>query len=267
MPAIRIIENAFQRLANAATARWPRPMPTPTRLRQCKLISHRGDHGPGSGAENTLDAFQRSADAGVWGVELDVRWTGDGVPVVAHDPNLLRLHGTHRTIASLRFDTLQRRYPSIPALEQVVARFGGRLHFMIEIKQQAQTTAEVQNSELSRVLAPLTPAVDYHLLCMHRRPLHNLTFVPPNAKAIIAYHWPLKYSRQVINHGWAGLCGHYLLVTRAMLSRHRRAGQKVGTGFVDSRMSLFREIHRGIDWIFSNKAAELQSWIDGHRPQ
>lgn len=158
MPAIRIIEKAFQRLAHAVTARWPRSMPAPARLRQCKLISHRGDHGPGSGEENTLDAFQTSADAGVWGVEFDVRWTCDGVPVVVHDPDLMRLHGTHRTIASLHFDTLQRRYPAIPALEQV------------------------------------------------------------------------------------------------------------GTGFVDSRMGLLREIHRGIAWIFSNKAAELQSWIDGNTP-
>lgn len=47
------------------------------------VISHRGN---GFGRpENTLPAFAAAAAAGVDGVELDVRLTADGVPVVIHD--------------------------------------------------------------------------------------------------------------------------------------------------------------------------------------
>jgi glycerophosphoryl diester phosphodiesterase len=262
MHAIQFIELAFQRAANAMVARWPRPIPGKDRLAQCKLIAHRGDHPGSAGMENTLDAFRASADAGVWGVELDIRWTRDLVPVVAHDADLLRIHGDPRTIQSLSFAALHERYPTIPALEQVVSLFGGRLHLMIEIKQEPWSDQNRQNERLRQVLAPLAPTVDYHFLCMQPHPLKSLVFAPSRAKALIAYHWPDKLSRYVKDNQWAGLCGHYLLMHSAILRRHRRRSQRIGTGFVDSLYCLFRELHRQIDWIFSNRAAQLQTWIN-----
>ena len=48
------------------------------------LVAHRG--APGRGAvENTVRAFREAAAAGTDGVELDVRGTRDGRPVVFHD--------------------------------------------------------------------------------------------------------------------------------------------------------------------------------------
>lgn len=262
MHSIQYIELAFQRAANAMVTRWPRPIPSTDRLSQCKLIAHRGDHLSSSSAENTLKAFQTSVDAGVWGVELDIRWTRDLVPVVAHDVDLLRLHGDTRTIQSFSYAALQKRYPTIPALEEVVSLFGGRLHLMIEIKQQPWPDLNRQNDRLRQVLAPLAPTVDYHFLSLQPHPLRGLVFAPSQAKVLIAYHWPGKLSRYVIDNQWAGLCGHYLLMHGAILQRHRRRRQLIGTGFVDSLNCLFRELHRQIDWIFSNIAAELQTRIN-----
>jgi glycerophosphoryl diester phosphodiesterase len=204
-------------------------------------------------------------DAGVWGIEFDIRWTRDLVPVVAHDPDLLRLHGDPRAIQSLDFSTLHERYPAIPALSDVVSLFGGRMHFMIEIKQQAWPDPNRQNEKLRQVLAPLEPSVDYHLLCMQPQPLSGLVFASSRAKALIAYHWPDKLSRQVMNKQLAGLCGHYLLMRRDILRRHQSKNQLIGTGFVDSRNCLFRELHRGTDWIFSNTAVRLQTWIKAQK--
>ncbi len=262
MNALQFLELAFQRAANAMVARRPRPVPSTDRLSQCKLIAHRGDHLGSSSVENSLDAFQTSADAGVWGVEFDIRWTRDLVPVVAHDADLVRLHGDPRTIQSLSFAALHEQYPTIPALEDMVSLFGGRLHMMIEIKQQTWPDMNSQNDRLRQVLAPLAPTVDYHMLCMRPDPLNGLVFAPSRAKALIAYHWPAKLSRYVMDNQWAGLCGHYLLMHGGILRRHRRRRQLIGTGFVDSLNCLFRELHRGIDWIFSNSAGEMQTWIN-----
>jgi glycerophosphoryl diester phosphodiesterase len=264
MSAIQFIERVFQRAVNEIVARRPRPVPGRHRLAQCRLIAHRGDHRASSGIENSLDAFQTSADAGVWGVELDVRWTRDRVPVVAHDADLLRLYGDRRIIRSLSLAALRERYPAWPTLGDVVSQFGGRLHLMIELKRQTWPDLNLQNERLSSVLAPLRPTVDFHLLCMQPQPLKGLTFAPPQAKALIAYHWPEKLSRYVIDNQWAGLCGHYLLMHGGILRRHRRRRQRIGTGFADSLNCLFRELHRDIDWIFSNRAAELQTWIHRH---
>ena len=262
MHAVKIFEYGFQRLADAFFDRWPRTIPSMDRLRQCKLISHRGDHQALNLKENTLKAFQATADAGVWGIELDIRWTKDKIPVVAHDADLLRLHGDKRPIQALTFKRLQAHHPAIASLEEVVIRFGGRLHLMIEIKQQPWPDLSDQNGRLNRVLAPLVPVADYHILCIHHRTLSGLAFTPPQAKVLIAYRFPGGLSRRVLDNQWGGLCGHYLLMRREVLQRHVRMGQQVGTGFVDSHNCLLREIHRDIDWIFSNKAAQLQCWID-----
>jgi len=52
------------------------------------VLGHRGGRGEGWPAENSLAAFARAVEEGADGVELDVRLTADGVPVVFHDPQL-----------------------------------------------------------------------------------------------------------------------------------------------------------------------------------
>lgn len=50
------------------------------------LLGHRGS--PREHPENSLAGFQAALDAGLSGVELDVRRLGDGELVVSHDPQL-----------------------------------------------------------------------------------------------------------------------------------------------------------------------------------
>ena len=52
-----------------------------------------------------------------------------------------------------------------------------------------------------------------------------------------------------------------LLLNNKKLAKHRKRGQQVGTGYPGSKNCLFREINRGVEWIFSNNASELQSII------
>jgi len=45
--------------------------------------------------ENTLGAFEAAAEMGLEGIELDIRLSRDGIPVVIHDANLTRLTCGH----------------------------------------------------------------------------------------------------------------------------------------------------------------------------
>ncbi|WP_318614971.1 glycerophosphodiester phosphodiesterase [Sporosarcina sp. YIM B06819] len=51
--------------------------------------------------ENTMSAFEKALMQGADGIELDVQVTEDGVPIVIHDADLVRLAGVHRTIATM----------------------------------------------------------------------------------------------------------------------------------------------------------------------
>ena len=61
-------------------------------------IAHRG--GALEGEENTLPAFAKAAALGFSHVELDVHATRDGVVIIHHDPDLLRLCDDPRKIAA-----------------------------------------------------------------------------------------------------------------------------------------------------------------------
>jgi glycerophosphoryl diester phosphodiesterase len=64
-----------------------------------RLVAHRGEmrHYP----ENSLPALRAAIEAGARHVEFDVQFSSDGVPVVLHDPDLLRVAGVPREIAEL----------------------------------------------------------------------------------------------------------------------------------------------------------------------
>lgn len=70
------------------------------------VIGHRGNaaHAP----ENTLESFRQAAALGVDAIELDVRVTSDGVPVVIHDPTLGRTADRGDAVADVSLAALQR---------------------------------------------------------------------------------------------------------------------------------------------------------------
>ena len=56
--------------------------------------------------ENTMSAFRLAVRLGANGVETDVRYTKDGVPVLFHDASLLRLTGIDQALRDLTFGEL-----------------------------------------------------------------------------------------------------------------------------------------------------------------
>lgn len=261
MPIPFPIENALTRFVDAIYVGRPQPMPSAEKLKQCKIISHRGEYRNSEAKENSLAAFDNAGRAGVWGIELDVRWTKDGVPVVSHDADMRRLYAADGSIAQTTYPDLVRRFPSIASLEEVVDRFGKRLHLMIEIKEPGDVLGP-KDRTLASMLRPLEPEADYHLMALHPQVLSPLRLIPSVAKVAIGYYLPDSFSPWVRRHQWGGLCGHYLTMRGAIVSRHQRRGQRVGTGFINSPNVLYREINRGVDWVFSDNAALLQATVN-----
>jgi len=86
-----------------------------------KVLGHRGCiYEP----ENTIRSFKKAFDLGADGVELDTQVTSDGVVVVSHDENLLRLTGNNFSIRQHTYnDLLSHRIEgeTIPLLVDVLA--------------------------------------------------------------------------------------------------------------------------------------------------
>ena len=52
---------------------------------------------------------------------------------------------------------------------------------------------------------------------------------------------------------------HYFLIGNKVVRRHLKSGQNIGVGYPRSKNSLFRELNRSVEWIFSNDAVSLNS--------
>lgn len=261
MPIMTSIESCYMRVLDGVFARKFQPRPSRSALRSSRIIAHRGEHDNRTVWENSLPAFDGAADAGVWGIECDIRWTRDLVPVVFHDTDLHRLFNRPERIDRLSLDELRERIEVIPTLAEVVERFGGRLHLMIEVKHHQWPDPKRQSRVLADALSPLSPGEDFHLMVLDPAILNPLTGFPAACMIAIAYHWPNRYSRWVIENDWGGIATHYSVLRRSHIRRHHARRQHVGTAFPMSRNCLFRELNRRVDFIFSNHAARLQRFV------
>ncbi len=116
--------------------RVPEPRPV-------AVTAHRA--GPPPAPENTLAALEAAVDAGADWSEVDVQLTRDGVPVLVHDADLLRVAGDRRRVSEVTYreirDLLQGRDRRIPAEERRVVTLGefldraeGRIGVVVELK-------------------------------------------------------------------------------------------------------------------------------------
>lgn len=92
---------------------WPEGV-DPLPKAQC----HRGLYG-GSIQENTLEAFRAAAKAGAQMVELDVRLSVDGVPVVVHDADTKRISGKSLVVKKTTAAQLKTE-ANVPSLKEVL---------------------------------------------------------------------------------------------------------------------------------------------------
>jgi glycerophosphoryl diester phosphodiesterase len=242
-------------------ARWPQPRPRRHRLRAARIISHRGQHDNRTVFENTLPAFDAARRGGVWGIELDLRWTADLQPVVIHDADTVRVFGRRVHVNRQPLDALRAQAPLMPTLGEVVQRYGRQLHLMIEIKAEPYPEPRTQQQRLLDELGGLRPVRDFHLLSLAPDMLAVFDRLPPRAMVPIAETNWRRLSTLALAKGYGGVAGHYLLIGNARLRRHQRRGQQVGTGFVNAPNCLWRELNRGVDWLFSDRAVAMQAAV------
>ena len=84
------------------------------------LIGHRGE--PDNWPENSLAGFEAVLADGARYIETDVQLTADGIPVLSHDPSLLRVTGQDVMVTTSPYEDIK----NIPAGYE--ERFGKKYH-------------------------------------------------------------------------------------------------------------------------------------------
>ena len=96
-------------------ARLGAPVPVFERPSGTLVLAHRG--GALEAPENTLSALRHAVQAGAHWIEIDVRLTRDGVPVVMHDETVDRMTDGVGRIDALTLEEIRRLRLGAPALD------------------------------------------------------------------------------------------------------------------------------------------------------
>lgn len=116
------------------------------------ITAHRG--GRNSGPENSLPAIERSLNAGIKSIEVDIHRSNDGHLVVCHDRTIDRTTNGKGFIGKMSFDELRHfsilddegipTPEKLPELEEVLDLIDGRAELLLEIKRQGDDNPGIE---------------------------------------------------------------------------------------------------------------------------
>ncbi len=212
-------------------------------------------------------AFDKARAAKADGIELDVRFDGDGTVVVFHDSDLKRLTnegGTMETTSAADRAKLRVSGEPVPTLAEVLHAFD--LEIDVEIKSNklgregklAAATAKVikDSGRADQILiSSFDPTV---LLQVHRHlPAIGLAHVFADDQS-----FPVR-------RGWIGtwmgvsiVHPQHTLVTEASVKRWHTAGRPINVWTVDDEAELLRLAGLGVDGVFANDPAHARAVFD-----
>ncbi|HEX3816560.1 MAG TPA: glycerophosphodiester phosphodiesterase [Mycobacteriales bacterium] len=224
------------------------------------VIAHRGDsyrH-----RENTVPAILAGWALGADLVEIDVRRTRDGRPVILHDPTLERLWGQDVAVGDLTLAEIQDAHEAIPGFDQVMAlsAAAGR-GLMVDLPEAA--AADLAGETVDRhhgfELSVFAGVVDGLLTVRRRWPQARIALSwgspqPPDAALLD------ELKPEFFNPWWP-------LVDAALVERMRERGCGISTWTVDAPSNIARLLELGVDAVISNRPAQALAVRDHVRAQ
>ncbi|MGW1895473.1 glycerophosphodiester phosphodiesterase [Streptomyces sp. NPDC002004] len=221
-----------------------------TSPRPVTAVAHRGD--PYRVRENTLPSLRSALDRGADAVEVDVRLTRDGVPVLLHDETLKRLWQHDRPLAALSAPEVRGLtvggVPTLAeALETLHADGGPRI--MVDLPG---ATARAVRTVMGVVRE--FGAADRAYYCGGAEAMLAVRAVDPSAE--IALTWtslapPRPALLAAMRPRWLNY--RFGLVSDGLAARVHHDGYLLSVWTPDTRRSMRRLLAAGVDSITTNR--------------
>lgn len=201
------------------------------------LLGHRGSRCSRSVPENTLAAFDLALHHGCDGLELDVRASNDGVPVVCHDAKFRGISISRATAP---------RLTQLPTLQAVLERYRRRAFLDIELK-----VAGIE-SQVHQLLSRYTPKKGFVVS----------SFLPRVLLALRRRDASIPLALICGNHGqlehWRKLPIDYIvaqqsLVSRRLIQEAHEAEKKVFVWTVNRPAAMLRFAEWGVDGLITDR--------------
>ncbi|MFE1750698.1 glycerophosphodiester phosphodiesterase [Streptomyces anandii] len=221
-------------------------------------VAHRGD--PYRFRENTIASLRSALDQGADAVEIDVRLTRDGVPVLLHDETLKRLWGHDRPLRSLSARELaELTRGGVPTLAEALAATDGS-RVMVDLPGGPSPAA------VRRIVGVVGDcgAGERVYYCAGAEAMLAVRAADPSAE--IALTWtslapPRAGLLDAVRPRWLNY--RFGLVDGALAARVHRGGHLLSVWTPDTRRSLRRLLDVGVDSVTTNRV-DLLCALRGH---
>jgi glycerophosphoryl diester phosphodiesterase len=224
-------------------------------MRSVTVVGHRGD--PYRAGENTLPSIASAIERGADAVEIDVRLTEDGVPVLLHDDTLKRLWGHDRLLSGLSHERLRElTRDGVPTLRDALLTAGDH-RLMLDLPGG--------NEESVRAIVRTVRecgAGERVYYCAGAVAMLRVRAADPDAE--IALTWtslapPRPVLLDAVRPRWLNY--RFGLVSRELTERIHRDGLLVSAWTADTRRTMRKLIRNGVDSVTTNRPDTLAALL------
>ncbi|GAA3766466.1 glycerophosphodiester phosphodiesterase [Streptomyces chiangmaiensis] len=223
-------------------------------MRTVTAVAHRGD--PYRHRENTLASLRSALHRGADAVEIDVRLTRDGVPVLLHDGTLRRLWEQDRPLAALSSDEVRGLTAGgVPTLADALSATDGS-RVMIDLPGEPSVRAVRRIVDVVRQCG----AAERVYYCAGARTMLAVRAAAPSAE--IALTWtsvapPRPALLDAVRPRWLNY--RFSLVDGDLAACVHRGGRLLSVWTPDTRRSMRRLLGLGVDSITTNRLDALHA--------
>ncbi|MQS37581.1 glycerophosphodiester phosphodiesterase [Streptomyces katsurahamanus] len=232
-------------------------------MRTVTAVGHRGD--PYLVRENTLPSLRSAVASGADAVEIDVRITADGVPVLLHDATLSRLWGHDQPLDRISLAQLKDlTRGGVPTLREALSALSaldgpGGHRAMIDLPGATPDTVRAVVGTVRDL-----GAAERVYYCAGPVTMLAVRSVDPSAETALTWT-SLAPPRPVLLEALRPRTLNYRfgLVSPALVDRVHRDGMLVSAWTADTRRTMRALIRAGADSITTNRVGVLRSVLGG----
>lgn len=235
-----------------------------------KVIAHRG--GKVWAPENTMAAFKKSLELGVYGIELDIHKCKSGELVVIHDETIDRTTNGKGYIKDLSYKDLS-KYSSgvkfknkfkkerVPLLKDVLSLVDGKVHLFIEVKN-APIKYEGIEKDLAKVLASYRGKDKVTVISFDHVFLKNFHKQAPDVKIAFLDLGIVsdigKYAKSIGATAWNPGFGE---IRKDAVDNAHEEGLTVNPWTVNGKMRWKQALSMGVDGIITDDPEGLMKYL------
>ncbi len=236
------------------------------------VLAHRG--ASAYAPENTLAAFNLAFEMGADGIELDIRLTQDGVPVVIHDDTVDRTTNGRGVVKTMTLEEIKQldtsykfdnyRGEKIPTLAEVLRAVGKRGIVNIELKSttlktdgiEAATLAVIQDTGTfdNVIISSFNPFALQRMFVLEPRLPRGLLYAP-HLPLYLRRAWLRPLARATALHP------HCSMVDAQFVAWAKSKGLRITTWTTDDPAEMKRLCDLGVNAIMTNKPDVLRQVV------